>query len=139
LQQTVEIEFRETNTNMKTTKILKALVCGLGMALVLGTGVQAKEAEGEDAKPKMGPKKVLTQFDKDKNGKIEGAEAEELRKAFSGDLKSQLAKLDRDGNGKLDDNEIKAIKSKAAPDAGGTAAPKKGKKPKKPTEDAPVK
>ena len=50
-----------------------------------------------------------------------------------------MAKLDRDGNGKLDDNEIKAIKSKAAPDAGGVTPPKKGKKPRKPTEDAPVK
>ncbi len=125
--------------NMKTKTMLKTLVCGLGMALVLGTGVQAKEAEGEDAKPKMGPRKVLTQFDKDKNGKIEGAEAEELRKAFSGDLKSQLAKLDRDGNGKLDDSEIKAIKAKAAPNAGGTVAPKKAKEAKKPAEDAPVK
>lgn len=124
---------------MKTKTMLKTWVCGLGTALVLATGVQAKEAEGDDAKPKMGPRKVLTQFDKDKNGKIEGAEAEELRKAFSGDLKSQLAKLDRDGNGKLDDSEIKAIKAKAASNAGGTATPKKVKKPKNPTEDAPVK
>lgn len=125
--------------NMKTKTMLKTLACGLGMAMVLGTGAQAKEAEGDEAKPKMGPRKILTQFDKDKNGKIEGAEAEELRKAFSGDLKSQLAKLDRDGNGKLDDSEIKAIKAKAAPNAGGTAALKKDKKDKKPAGDAPVK
>ena len=120
-------------------KHLKAWIVAAMTVVAFSGGVQGKEAEKDATRPRMNVRKVMTQFDKDKNGKIEGAEAEELRKAFSGDLKSQLAKLDRDGNGKLDDNEIKAIKSKAAPDAGGTAAPKKVKKPKKPTEDAPVK
>jgi len=123
----------------------QAKIWMLGMAtaatLVSGASAVAKEADKdkEDIKPKMGPRKVLTQFDTNKNGKIDGNEVEELRKAFAGDLKAQLAKLDKDGNGKLDDAEIAAIKPKAAPDAGGVVTPKKARKAKKPAEDAPAK
>jgi Ca2+-binding EF-hand superfamily protein len=111
-----------------------------GMALVVFSGVvHGKEAEKDAARPRMNVRKVMTQFDKDKNGKIEGAEAEALRKAFEGDLKSQLSKFDRDGNGKLDDAEVAAIKVKAAVGAGGVVAPKGSPKTKRPGEGAPVK
>ena len=86
----------------------------------------------------MNVRKVMTQFDKDKNGKIDGTEAEALRKAFEGDLKSQLSKYDRDGNGKLDDAEIAAIKIKAAVRDGGVVKPKDSTKTKRPGEGAPV-
>jgi hypothetical protein len=98
----------------------------VALALLGGAGVMAKDTEKEKPRPRMGPRKVLTQFDTNKNGKIDGAEAVELRKAFDGDLKSQLASLDRDGNGKLDETEIAAIKITAAPTAGGVAPPKNG-------------
>ena len=107
-------------------------------SVVFGGVVQGKEAEKDAARPRMNVRKVMTQFDKDKNGKIEGAEAEALRKAFEGDLKSQLSKFDRDGNGKLDDAEVAAIKVKAAVGAGGVAVPKGGPKGKRPGEGAPV-
>jgi hypothetical protein len=110
-----------------------------GMALAVFSGVaHGKEAEKDAARPRMNVRKVMTQFDKDKNGKIEGAEAEALRKAFEGDLKSQLSKFDRDGNGKLDDAEVAAIKVKAAVGAGGVVVPKGPAKPKRPGEGAPV-
>ena len=89
----------------------------LGVALVGGT-VRAEDAKPEAPKPveakveKMGPKKVLEKFDSNGDGKITGAEAEALRKAFAGKWKKQLERYDKDGNGKLDDNEIAAIKPK---------------------------
>ena len=87
-------------------KHLKAcLVAGMTLAAFSGV-VHGKESEKDAARPRMNVRKVMTQFDKDKNGKIDGTEAEALRKAFEGDLKSQLSKYDRDGNGKLDDAEI---------------------------------
>ena len=120
-------------------KHLKAcMVAGMTLAAFSGV-VHGKESEKDAARPRMNVRKVMTQFDKDKNGKIEGTEAEALRKAFEGDLKSQLSKFDRDGNGKLDDAEVAAIKVKAAVDAGGVAAPKGPPKTKRPGEGAPVK
>ncbi len=96
----------------------------LGLALAGGMA-RAEEAKKDAAKPetvtpdpaktaKMGPKKVLEEFDKNGDGKITGAEAEALRKAFAGARKAQLERYDKDGNGKLDDSEIAAIKSKKA-------------------------
>lgn len=113
------------------------LVAGMTLAAFSGV-VHGKEAEKDAARPRMNVRKVMTQFDKDKNGKIEGAEAESLRRAFEGDLKSQLSKYDRDGNGKLDDAEVAAIKVKAAANAGGVTAPKGPPKTKRPGEGAPV-
>jgi len=110
----------------------------VALTLLGSTGMLAKESEKEGIKPRMGPRKVLTQFDTNKNGKIEGTEAAELRKAFEGDLKTQLAKLDRDGNGKLDDAEISAIKVKAASASGGVTPPKRNGKGKTVTEGAPA-
>ncbi len=119
-------------------KHLKAwMVAGMTLAAFSGV-VHGKEAEKDATRPRMNVRKVMTQFDKDKNGKIEGTEAESLRKAFEGDLKSQLSKYDRDGNGKLDDAEIAAIKVKAAVGEGGVVKPKDSPKTKRPGEGAPV-
>lgn len=119
-------------------KHLRASVVAAVAVTAFSGVVHGKEAEKDAARPRMNVRKVMTQFDKDKNGKIEGTEAEALRKAFEGDLKSQLSKYDRDGNGKLDDAEVAAIKVKAAVGAGGVVAPKGPPKSKRPGEGAPV-
>lgn len=104
----------------------------------LGMGLLAKEPDKAGGRAKVAPRKVMTQFDKDKNGKIEGAEADALRKAFDGDMKKELAAFDRDGNGKLDDAEIGGIRARAASGSGGLPPRKNGEKTKKPGQNAPV-
>lgn len=115
---------------------LLAAICGV--ALACGPAALAKETAGDQGKPRMAPRKVLTQFDTDKNGKIEGAEAEALRKAYAGDLKKQLAPFDRDSDGRLDDREIAAIRMKASPKAGGLPRAKTPADGKSEAKDAPV-
>jgi hypothetical protein len=96
---------------------------------------KAKADDATDAK--LGPKKVLKEFDANEDGKLTGAEAEALRKAFAGDRRAKLERYDKDGNGKLDAEEIAAIKPKSADAAaGGEDTTKKAKKKKKPAKDA---
>jgi Ca2+-binding EF-hand superfamily protein len=120
---------------MKTRWTMMAMV-----VLALAGSVQAKD-KADGKKAKMGPRKVLTQFDTNKNGKIDGAEAEKLRQAFAGDLKEQLKRFDLNGDGKLDDAEIAAIKlKKSDKDAAATPAPAPGTAgAKNPAVNAPAK
>lgn len=117
-----------------------ALIPGLlALWILAGIPVSAKERTGEDARPRMAPRKVLTHFDTNKDGRIDGKEADALRKAFAGDLKDQLAPFDIDRDGRLDDREIAAIRMKASPSAGGLPERKPTKKNRGPVSEAPVK
>lgn len=70
-----------------------------------------------------GPKaRIFAEFDANKNGVIDGAEAAAVRKAFLADPKGQFAGYDANQDGKLDDTEIAAIKP---PGAGGKKGEKK--------------
>lgn len=74
-----------------------------------------------------GPKaRLFAKYDQNKNGVIDGAEKDALRKDYAADKEGPLAQYDKDKDGKLSDEEIAAIK----PPAG------KGKGPKVKTEEA---
>ena len=53
-------------------------------------------------------------FDKDRNGAIEGVEAEALQKAFAAATKGPLRALDRNRDGQLEDAEIAALNQRLA-------------------------
>ena len=82
----------------------------VALAAVLTAPAQAgkgkKGAAAGDA-PKAG--KILKEYDKNADGKIDGDEATALRKAFDGG-DAGLKGLDTDKDGKLSDGEIAAIK-----------------------------
>ncbi len=72
----------------------------------------------------------LRRLDADKNGKIEGAEADKLRKVFAEKpkAKKRLQRMDKNQDGQLDDSEISAIHVKHKGEKGKKA--KTGKKAK---------
>ena len=84
----------------KTSQILAALV-----AATLLVPSSAFAAKGK--KTKEDP--IMAKYDTDKNGKIDGAEVEAVKKAFEADPKGELAKFDTNADGKLSDEEIAAI------------------------------
>jgi hypothetical protein len=79
-----------------------------------------------------GPKaRIFAEFDKNKNGVIDGDEVAAVRKAFAADPKGQFAAYDKNKDGQLDDAEIATIKP---PGAGGKGGAKKAAEAeKKPT------
>lgn len=112
----------------------------VALGLVLAGSAQAKD-KTDGKKAKMGPRKVLAQFDTNKNGKIDGGEVEKLRQAFAGDLKEQLKRFDLNGDGKLDDAEVAAIKLKSSAKDGAAVPSAAPGTPavQKPAADAPAK
>ena len=72
---------------------------------------KAKEDDAEKKTKTVTAQQVLKRFDKNADGKIEGAEAEALRKAFNGKRREALKAFDKNSDGKLDDAEIAAIKA----------------------------
>lgn len=74
---------------------------------------------------------LIREMDKDANHKIEGAEAEALRKKLEADPKGALSQMDRNGNAKLDDDELAKINERLAARAAETGTGKKSKKSKK--------
>ncbi|MBI4661552.1 MAG: hypothetical protein HY735_22245 [Verrucomicrobia bacterium] len=96
---------------MKKTTLLLACLLGLLVCSSAVAGQGAKRARGKKAEQAVPIQQVLKRFDKDANGKIDGAEADALRKAFDGPKHAALKALDKNGNGKLDDAEIAAIQA----------------------------
>ena len=99
---------------MKKSIIL--LTCLLGLALpataLAGKGARRdKGAAAEKNQKAVTAQQVLKRFDKNGDGKIEGAEAEALRKVFNGKRHDALRAFDKNSDGKLDDAEIAAIKA----------------------------
>lgn len=83
----------------------------LSLALVVPASA-AKAAKGDKAAKKAAreeKQKVLSTYDKNSNGEIDGDEKEALRKAFETD--TTLKSLDKNSDGKLDDEEIGAVKA----------------------------
>lgn len=105
---------------------------GFMMAAAVWTTAMAKETSKPGQRSAhQGPLKVLRGFDANKNGRIDGPEAEKLREAFTGAMHQDLARYDLNGDGKLDDREISSIRLKAS-----TVPPRS---PAPGVEDAPVK
>ena len=69
---------------------------------------------------------LLKKYDTGKNGAIDGAEVESLRKAFDADKTGPLKRFDANNDGKLDDTEVAAIRARHAK----RAAAKGGKRQK---------
>lgn len=65
----------------------------------------ADAAAGERKRGHAMNGRMLNRFDRDRNGKIEGQEAERLRRVFA-----SLATLDTDRDGTLSDSEVAAAK-----------------------------
>ena len=79
----------------------------------------------------LGPKaKIFAEFDKNKNGVIDGDEIEAVRKAYAADPKGQFARYDADHDGKLSDAEIAEIKPPGAKGAKKDGEKKSGGKKK---------
>ena len=84
-----------------------------------------------------GPKaKIFAEFDKNKNGVIDGDEIEAVRKAYAGDPKGQFARYDADHDGKLSDAEIAEIKPPGAKGAKKDGEKKSGGKKKADSSEA---
>jgi hypothetical protein len=78
-----------------------------------------------------GPKaRIFAEFDRNKNGVIDGDEVAAVRKAFAADPKGQFAAYDKNKDGRLDDAEIDAIKPPGGGGKGGARkAPGAGNQP----------
>lgn len=118
---------------MKRTIILLSCLLSLALPATAFAGKGAKKqkaAQSEGNGKSVTAQQVLKRFDKNADGKIEGAEAEALRKAFNGQRHDALKAFDKNSDGKLDDSEIAAIK----PEKQGKKGDKQGKKAEKPAK-----
>ena len=96
----------------------------LSLGAAFAAFVMLAPAVGLAAQP--GPKaRIFAEFDKNKNGIIDGDEIEAVRKAYAADPKGPFARYDTDHDGKLSDAEIAAI---LPPGKGGKPGQKKGGK-----------
>ncbi len=87
---------------MKSTTLL---LCTAGLlALALPASVQAK-----DKGDKKAMKQLMSQYDTNGNGSIDGDEVAAIQKAYAADPNGSLKKFDTNADGKLDDTEIAAI------------------------------
>jgi Ca2+-binding EF-hand superfamily protein len=64
---------------------------------------------GAGSKDKTKIQQVLAKYDTNKNGMIDGAEKEALRKDYAANKDGDLKAFDKNKDGKLDDQEIAAI------------------------------
>ncbi len=103
-------------------------VAAAGFAsLLLALDARAAAASGPKAK-------IFAEFDKNKNGVIDGDEIAAVRKAYAADPKGPFARYDTDHDGKLSDAEIAEIKPPGAKKDG----EKKGGGKKKSDADKPA-
>jgi EF hand len=68
----------------------------------------AQAAKGTKGKRGANPGRILSRFDRDKSGAIDGAEVAHVQTAFTA-----LATLDTDKDGKLSESEVAAAKIEA--------------------------
>ena len=91
---------------------LKAFILTICLVtLSIPTPLFAAKGARKEGKAARGahPGMLIKRYDTDKNGTIDGTEAEALRKAFDND---PFRKLDANNDGKLDDTEIASIKAR---------------------------
>ncbi len=111
---------------MKKTCILNLALCAITLALPAPAFAGNKGAKPDKAE-RQEKRKLVREFDKNEDGKIDGAEAEALRKAFDANKTGTGKVVDANNDGKLDDSEIGALKGKPAGDkAKGAKKKKKG-------------
>jgi hypothetical protein len=108
----------------------KVLVMLLGLSL---TGLVALAADDEKkpdgTKPPERPvaPRLLQQYDKNHDGKLDESEKEAMRKDQEAKRKELIAKYDKNGDGKLDESEMAAARAdrrKAAEEARKKVEPK---------------
>lgn len=86
---------------------IKALALGLGVVCGLSL-LPAHAAKGD------GPKaRFFAKYDANKNGVIDGAEKDAVRKDYAADKEGDLKRFDTDKDGRLSDEELAAIKPPA--------------------------
>lgn len=91
---------------MKSTTLLLCAAALLTLALpasVLAGGNADKKAG------KRAMRDLMSQYDKNGNGSIDGDEVEAVKKAYAADPNGALKQFDTNADGKLDDTEIAAI------------------------------
>ena len=91
---------------MKSSSLLLCTVALL--ALALPTSLHAGGDPDKKALKKA-VNAVLTQYDKNNNGIIDGDEVDAVKKAYASDPNGILKTFDTNADGKLDDAEIAAI------------------------------
>jgi len=84
---------------------LRPYSIALLFAIFAGSVVVADAAPGDRKRDRARGGRMLNRFDHNKDGKIEGQEAERLRRVFA-----SLAALDTDRDGTLSDAEVSAAK-----------------------------
>lgn len=105
------ISNRTLNPHPMKKILLTTFTAGLLSLALVTSASAAKGAKGDKAGKKAAhalSKTVLTTYDKNANGEIDGDEKDALRKAFETD--ASLKALDKNSDGKLDDEEIAAVK-----------------------------
>ena len=88
---------------MKITHLLIATTFALAIPAAVHAGDPAKK------EAKKAANGVVSQYDKNSNGTIDGDEIDAIKKAFEADKSGPLKQFDTNGDGKLDDAEIAAI------------------------------
>ncbi len=118
---------------MKKLPILTLVLCALGLALPTSAlaAKGAKKAGKGDKTERREKAKIIREYDKNSDGKIDGDEKDALRKAFETDKSATMKSLDSNSNGKLDDSEIDALKVHAKGGKGAAKGKAKGAKQKK--------
>src|SRR5215470_18268809 len=90
----------------------KVLVTVLGLSLL---GFVAMAAD-DDKKPAPAPERpvaprLLQQYDKNHDGKLDDSEKEAMKKDQEAKRKEFIAKYDKNGDGKLDESEMAAARA----------------------------
>ena len=93
---------------MKSTTLLLCTAALLALAVPASVHA-AKDPSKKAAKKEL--KEIMSQYDKNSNGSIDGDEVDVVKKAFADNPTGPLKRFDTNADGKLDDTEIAAIKA----------------------------
>jgi hypothetical protein len=92
----------------------KVLVMVLGLSLTALVALAADDEKKPDGtKPPERPvaPRLLQQYDKNHDGKLDDSEKEAMRKDQEAKRKEFIAKYDKNGDGKLDESELAAARA----------------------------
>jgi Ca2+-binding EF-hand superfamily protein len=83
------------------------LLCAAACLALVPVSLHAGDPDKKAAKKAM--KAILSEYDKNGNGVIDGDEVDAVKKAYAADPNGELKRFDTNADGKLDDTEIAAI------------------------------
>ncbi|MEP6956449.1 MAG: hypothetical protein ABI883_06455 [Chthoniobacterales bacterium] len=113
---------------MKKTYLLTLTLCVLGLAIpapAFAGNKGAKRGAKPDKSERQEKRKLVHEYDKNEDGKIDGAEADALKKAFDANKTGPTKMVDANNDGKLEDSEIAALKMHAGRAKGGAGKKKR--------------